>query len=320
MGMPTAGAARPVHRLVVGASGLLGGHLLDLAPDALGTYRRQARPGLVHLDLAFESSADALLRRLAALESVIIATNPPSLEWCEREPAASRRMVADLDLFLGRLRRARPSCRIVFLSTDYVFDGTAGPYDEYDESAATHPLQEYGRHKRQSEEIVAASGLDHWIVRTSVLYGESRWEPSRPLSYPLQVVAAARSGGDVVATDNLWSKATEARSLAAIVWSLADRPGGGVIHCAGAPAVTRLELARLVLQVWELAPWPGLRPVSADAEGRVPGQTLRRPRNSSLATQKLEALTGRVPLDLASGLAAVRERWASAPADGEASS
>jgi dTDP-4-dehydrorhamnose reductase len=314
--MPVSGRERAVRRLVVGASGLLGGHLLDLSPGALGTYRGQARPGLRHLDLADAGSVDTLLRDLVDLESVVVATNPPSLEWCEREPSASRAMVGDLEAFLVRLRRARPSCRVVFLSTDYVFDGTAGPYDE---SAPTRPLQEYGRHKRHSEEVVAASGLDHWIVRTSVLYGESRWEPSRAVSYPLQVVAAARRGGDVLATDNLWSKATEARSLAGIVWSLADRPGGGVIHCAGAPAVTRLELARTVLQVWELPAWPGLRPVSADAEGRVPGQTLRRPRNSSLVTRRLEEETGCVPVDLVSGLAAVRARWEGPPAPGASS-
>ena len=80
----------------------------------------------------------------------------------------------------------------------------------------------------------------------------------------------------------------------------------------GGPALTRLEFARAALRVWGLPQWPGLKRVSPSHEGRLPGQTLRRPRDSSLATARLERLTGRLPT-VEEGLSAVRRRVDPAP-------
>jgi dTDP-4-dehydrorhamnose reductase len=291
---------------VVGASGLLGGHLMHLAPESTGTYRRVPRPGLRPLDLAEEASVETLLRTLAPLDTVVIAINPPGLDWCEVNPGPSRSAAADLGRFLAHLRGTSPSATVIFLSSEYLFDGMDAPYDE---TAVPRPLQEYGRHKLAGEAAVSASGLAHWIVRTSVLYGEDVWQPVAVTSYPLHVVAAARTGAEIVATDNLWTKPTEVRSLARAVWALAARPAGGVVHAAGGPRTTRWDLAEAALRAWGLRPWPGLRRVSADVEGRVPGQTLRRPRDSSLRTDRIESLLGEPLSPLDEGLAAVRGRW-----------
>lgn len=290
--------------LVVGASGLLGGHLLDLRPDAVGTYRSSARPGLRPLDLARPDTYAPILRTLRP-ERVVVAPNPRSLEWCEVEPAASHReQVADLAAFLEALRRERADATVLFLSTDYVFDGARAPYAEGD---PVRPLQAYGRDKLAAERAVAGSGLAHWIVRTSVLYGESRWEPGS-LRGPLRVLECARDGVPFVATDDLRSRPTEVRSLARAVWALLDRPAGGVVHAAGGPSLTRFQVAEAVLDAWSVARWPGLRRTSTDAEGRVPGQALRRPRDSSLRCDRLTALLGEPLPELAEGLAAVRAR------------
>jgi dTDP-4-dehydrorhamnose reductase len=290
--------------LVVGASGLLGGHLLDLRPDAAGTYRRVARPGLRPVDLATPDSYRPLLRELRPTQ-VVLAANPRSLEWCETHPEQSHQeQVTDLEGFLAALAETRPDATVLLLSTDYVFDGEAAPYAEAD---LPRPLQAYGRDKLAAERAVAASGLAHWIVRTSVLYGESRWDPGT-LAGPLRVLDAARDGSEFVANDDLRSCPTEVRSLARAVWALVGRGPGGMIHAAGGPALTRLAIARAVLEEWSVPAWPGLRSVSTDGEGRLPGQTLRRPRDSSLASGRLARILGAPLPSLAEGLRAVRAR------------
>lgn len=296
--------------LVVGASGLLGSHLMELRRDALGTYRNHARPGLVRLDIADGEAARRLLRELE-LSHVVVATNPPSLEWCETRPQDSHReQVEALRTFLSVLDETAPASTLTFLSTDYVFDGERGGYGEGDRAA---PLQVYGRDKLAAEDVVRRSGHPAWIVRTSLLYGESRWDPGAAASFPLQVVRAARTAGRVVASDGLVSSPTEVRSLARLIWRLADMPPGGLLHAVGGPAVSRLAFAHIALRVWGLAEWPGLERVSPTSEGRLPGQSLRRPRDSSLATARLEGLIGALPA-LEEGLDAVRRRVDAGPA------
>jgi len=279
---------------------------MELRPEAIGTYRRTARPGLRHLDLGPPAPVDLLLADVGTLSFVIIATNPASLEWCEREPDASRReMVDDVAGFLERLRQGSPRAEVVYLSTDYVFNGAKGHYSEDD---PPRPLQVYGRHKLAAERAVLESGLRARVIRTSFLYGENRWEPAADRTPPLVFVSAARRRARTVVTDDLFSSPTEARSLAALLWSLEGIDGEDVLHAAGGPRVCRRDVLDATLEVWGLPPWPGIEVVHADAEGRIPGQTLRRPRDSSLDSSRMRALTGSSLPELRDGLRAVSRR------------
>jgi dTDP-4-dehydrorhamnose reductase len=129
-------------------------------------------------------------------------------------------------------------------------------------------------------------------VDTSFLYGEDRWEPGADRTPPLGFVSAARRRARTVVTDDLFSSPTEVRSLAALLWSLEGKDGEDVLHAVGGPRVCRLDVLGATLEVWGLSSWPGIEVVHADAEGRIPGQTLRRPRDSSLDSSRLRALTG----------------------------
>ncbi|MBK8309949.1 MAG: sugar nucleotide-binding protein [Chitinophagaceae bacterium] len=59
--------------------------------------------------------------------------------------------------------------RIIYLSTDYVFDGLAGPYTENDD---VNPLNEYGRHKLAAEQMVLTYSEENLIVRVTNVYGD----------------------------------------------------------------------------------------------------------------------------------------------------
>src|SRR5256885_3428630 len=128
-----------MRALVVGASGLVGGALLrKLGDGAVGTYHERQRPGLVHLDVRDGSELADLLSRVAPDVIFYPAANA-NVDWCERNPAAAE----ETNLRpVHAIRDAAPRTPIVAYSSDYVFDGRAGPYRENDPVA---PLSVYGK-------------------------------------------------------------------------------------------------------------------------------------------------------------------------------
>ena len=90
------------------------------------------------------------------------------VDGCETDPARATR---DNALGAQHVALAARACgaAVLHVSTDYVFDGMKGaPYDEMD---ATHPLSVYGRTKLAGEAFVRQLVPEHFIVRTSYVYG-----------------------------------------------------------------------------------------------------------------------------------------------------
>jgi dTDP-4-dehydrorhamnose reductase len=124
----------------------------------------------------------------------------------------------------------RAGARLVHLSTDLVFDGEQGaPYTEDDEP---RPVMAYGQHKLDAERLVARAHPDALIVRTSLLLGP----PDGP-----QEELARRD--DVEFYEDEIRTPIRVRDLAAALLELARRDIPGILHVAGAEAVSRAELA-----------------------------------------------------------------------------
>ncbi len=142
--------------------------------------------------------------------------------------------------------------RFVHVSSDIVFSGTAGrPYTEDDEP---DPVNDYGRAKARADEAVASYGVDHVVVRTSILWG------------------GAGDGGPqfrMLRDPDVRFYTAETRSplrvdrLAAACLELTDRSDiRGVLNVAGADDVDRLELAQA------LSPLAGVDPDSLRGDDR----------------------------------------------------
>ncbi len=143
-----------MRALVVGGSGQIGGWLLrSLAEsdhEAIGTYHTVPQEGLVPLDASRLDEASEWLR--SARPDVVFY--PAGFTWvdgCERDPARARDANLDQPLNLARITSEFGS-RFVYFSTDYVFDGEVGPYDEH---SPANPLSAYGRAKRDAERALA---------------------------------------------------------------------------------------------------------------------------------------------------------------------
>ena len=149
---PSPASSRFAHVLVIGASGLVGGafhaRLARTIPRVTGTSHSHPRPGLLPFELgpAPEAFLDAL-----APDLVVMASAMTHVDRCETEPDQARRRNVD-ELRPISEWCARRGVALLYFSTDYVFDGTAGPYAEAD---APNPLSVYGRSKLAAESLVA---------------------------------------------------------------------------------------------------------------------------------------------------------------------
>ena len=132
--------------------------------------------------------------------------------------------------------------RLVHVSTDYVFDGSATrPYVPEDEPS---PRTAYGRSKLAGERAVAAAGGDALVVRTAWVYA------SHGQNFVTTMLRLAGAGeGPVRVVDDQRGSPTWARDLAVGLVRAAGTSTGGVLHAAGRGEATWWDLARLVFEL-----------------------------------------------------------------------
>lgn len=228
-----------MRMLVVGAGGQVGGALCRLLGErAVGTWR-QPPPGGLRLELT-EVAADPepIARALdhARADVLCIAAGFTHVDGCEREPATADLVNRHVPGVLASTAR-QSGARTVYLSTEYVFDGTAGPYDE---DAPVNPISVYGRTKLQGERAVLEADPDGLVVRTTVVYGPE----AQGKNFAYQVARRLRSGEGVRAPGDQVSSPTYNADLAAAIVGLAEAGIGGVVNAAGPEIIDRAEFAR----------------------------------------------------------------------------
>ena len=180
--------------MIVGASGLIGGALMRAARAAgravVGTALSRPRPGLVPFDMG-KAALRAAVPDLGANDAVFLLAGYISPAWIFANPDAARALNLDASRRIAD-EAAAAGARLVFMSTDQVFDGATGGYVE---TAAPRPLNLYGRLKAEMERhVLALTGI---VARTGWNVG---WEKSRHCAvaqcYDALLRPGARMAGD----------------------------------------------------------------------------------------------------------------------------
>lgn len=157
-----------VATLIIGGSGLLGRALHSrLAPHgALGTYHTRTRPGLIPLDIRDPQAVERTMRTFRPTAVINAAGERRPTIW-HRDPAATRSLNVDAAATIARAA-TETDARLIHISTDYIFDGTAPPYTPDD---PPHPVNTYGQGKLTAEHRVLAAAPSAAVLRVPVLYG-----------------------------------------------------------------------------------------------------------------------------------------------------
>ena len=281
---------------MVGASGQVGAalsrRLTGRGDVVVGTHHQVPSAGTVPLSVT-DTAATASLIEQSEAGAVFFAAAYTHVDGCEDDPARAFIVNRDAPAAAAGVA-ARRRAVFVFYSTEYVFDGTAGPYAEDD---PVRPLSIYGRSKLEGEQAVLAAHPGAVVIRTTVVYGVDAQEKN----FVYQVLRRARAGERIRVPADQRSSPTYVEDLVDVSLALVDKQARGVIHVAGPSVVDRHAFTLEICRVFALD--AGLvEPVTTASLG----QKAPRPLDAGLRVDRLGAL-GMTLRGPAEGLTAMRE-------------
>jgi dTDP-4-dehydrorhamnose reductase len=273
--------------LVVGATGQIGEHCLA-AVNGAGTYYTHARPGLIPLDITDVAAFDRVVAEQQP-DVLYLAAYLPNVDYCEQYPDVTH--VTNVGGIVNAVRVANHhGCKLVFLSSEYVFDGESGPYDE---TAAPKPLSVYGWQKLAAEHYIAAFARDWLIVRTTVVFS---WE-SQGKNFVYRLRGTLERGERIKVPADQVSSPTYAPDLVHAMTALVEENKRGVFHVAGPRVVNRYEFAVAAAEAFDLD-----RDLIVPVTTAELKQAARRPLNAGLLVDKVQRVLGRPMPDFRDGL------------------
>ncbi|HLT31307.1 MAG TPA: dTDP-4-dehydrorhamnose reductase [Myxococcaceae bacterium] len=290
--------------VVTGANGLVGSRVCEQLTG--GGYevvafgrgaRRVGGPGRwVSVDLTSRSDLE---RALAAArpDAIIHPAAMTHVDGCERDPEGAWATNVEGSANVARAAHALDA-HLVSVSTDYVFDGDHGPYDEQD---APNPRGVYARTKLAAEHAVQVLAPGAAIARTAVVYG---WPPAAQLNFGAWLVTSLSEGREVKLFEDQWVSASLADNVAAMLIELAERKLGGIWHVAGADVLDRYTFGRRLCEVFGFDPKLVLPSTLAAANLAGP-----RPSKSGLSVVKAQRELKTQPLGIEAQLARFHEAW-----------
>jgi dTDP-4-dehydrorhamnose reductase len=260
-----------VRVLVTGAGGMLGGYVVQAS-----TAGGHATLGLSHEELDI-TDARALADAIEEFrpDAVINAAAYTDVDGAEADEAGAMAL-NDTAAGLVAAAAARAGAKVVYPSSDYVFDGTQRT--PYVESDVTGPVCAYGRSKQAGETSVAISNPRHLIARTSWLFGLGG------RNFVETMLRVGREQPEVMVVADQVGCPTYARHLAAAIVALLPSEDYGIHHLASAGRCSWYEFAQEIFDQADVA----CRVLSAtSAEFRRPAP---RPAYSALASERRGAI------------------------------
>jgi dTDP-4-dehydrorhamnose reductase len=285
---------------VVGASGQVGEHCLaalrTVGSVAFGTYKQHLRSDLVQVDVTDAAQLDRVLQETRP-HIIYFTASLASVDYCELHPDVSYETnVIGVRNAVELANRYR--CKLVYMSSEYLFDGAAGPYGE---CTPANPLSVYGRHKLAAEHYIELFADDWLVIRTAVVYS---WE-SQGKNFLYRLRNSLREGRQIsVPTDQI-STPTYAPDLVRAMIQLAEQDEHGVFNVCGPRIASRYAYALAAADAFGLDPALIVPVLTTDLN-----QAALRPLNAGLIVDKVERALHRAMLDFTFGL---REMASSAP-------
>ena len=293
--------------LVTGSNGLLGQKLTDLAltdntinliATSRGENRHPVKSGYQYVNLDILNKHQ--LRETVANyqpDTIINTAAMTNVDACENDPEGCRKLNVDAVASLVELCEAN-NIHLIHLSTDFIFDGQAGPYAE---DAEPHPLSFYGQSKLDAEKIVAQATCKWTILRTILVYGVVA-DMSRS-NIVLWAKGALEKGQPLNVVNDQWRMPTLAEDLAQACLLAAAQEAEGVFHISGEDFFAIHELVAAVADFWGLD-----RSLIREISSATLSQAAPRPARTGFILDKARSVLGYRPHSFQAGLARVDQQ------------
>ncbi len=284
--------------LVVGASGQVGRSCMAAFGKAgwetVGTFHANPGPGLIPLDLWEPDALRTAVREIKP-SVCIISSAFTNVDGCEEAPERARAMNTVAPGILAEACR-EVGARPVHLSTEYVFDGTQGPYAETDPVC---PISVYGQTKLEGERAVVAAAPDVIVARTTVVYSHD----PQGKNFVMQLISRLGRGESMRVPRDQVSSPTYAPGLGEALRCLVERGYTGIVNVVGPEVMDRFAFATLAARILGLRE-DLLEPVSTASLS----QKAARPLQAGLKAERLRHAIGSILELPADGLGDVARR------------
>ena len=237
--------------VVTGANGLVGSRLVRRLESAghqvlaVGRGAQRLPAGAFTWLSADLGDAAALTQGLTQFgaEVIINPAGATDVDGCERDPVGA--YVANVEgvATLCKISRAL-NAHLVHVSTDYVFDGDAGPYDT---EAIPNPRGTYAITKHLGEQTVKALlPASQWtIARTAVVFG---WPNAGKNNFGSWLIDSFSQKKPVKLFEDQWVSASLALNVSDMLAELAERKLSGIFHTCGSDVIDRVTFGKALCE------------------------------------------------------------------------
>jgi len=258
--------------LITGVGGLLGTEVMKMC-DGVGTYFKD-NPNMkntMEMNIVDKKNVIKVLSKVNP-DCIIHCAALTDVDYCEkfRDDAYKVNVLGTKNIVDFC---AENNTRLIFVSTDFVFDGVKGNYTEEDEP---NPISYYGYTKLMGEK--EAKKLENCVIaRTSVIYGANK------NNFVLWDINELKNGKKIRIVDDQFNSPTLNTNLAEALIKFAKNDLRGIYHCAGSERISRYDFAIKIANTFNLDKSLIKKISSAELN-----QLAKRPKDSSLVIKKAE--------------------------------
>jgi dTDP-4-dehydrorhamnose reductase len=293
--------------LITGSNGLLGQKLVNLLIEvpnvtlfatAKGENRLPNKTGYTYLSVDITKKAEVENAVNSIDPDVVIHTAAmTNVDQCETEQALCWEMNVKAVEYLVKACE-KTDAFLIHLSTDFIFDGIAGPYDE---NASPNPISYYGESKLAAESVLKSSKIRWAIARTVLVYGIVA-DMSRS-NIILWVKKSLEDGKTINVVTDQFRTPTLAEDLAIGCWLIAKKEYKGIFNISGKDLLTPYEMAIKTADFFGLD-----KTLIIPADSATFTQTAKRPPKTGFIIDKAIAQLGFHPHTFEQGIKLVAKQ------------
>lgn len=292
--------------LVTGSNGLLGQKLVhliahsdyDLIATARGENRMIFQTGYTYvpMDITKESEVNQVLEKYQP-DFVIHTAAMTNVDQCEEDKAGCDLLnVTAVQYIVNACSKL--NIHLIHLSTDFIFDGEAGPYTE---EAIANPISYYGESKLKAEEIVKTCTAPWAIARTVLVYGIC--EGMSRSNIILWVKNSIENKKPIKVVNDQWRSPTLAEDLAEGCFLIAKNKATGIYNISGEDFLNPYQMAIFTADYFNLD-----KSFITETDGSKFSQTAKRPPKTGFIIEKAKKELGYAPHSFTEGIQLLDEQ------------
>ncbi|MBX2846085.1 MAG: SDR family oxidoreductase [Saprospiraceae bacterium] len=236
--------------VIIGASGLVGGNCMNYMNDrgwkTIGTYFSYQALNTCFYDTLNPSNPNNFDVIGFDPDVIIHCGALTHVDYCELNQAESWQKTVQSTMNVIKLAK-EVDAKVVYISTDYVFDGLEGPYAEDEEP---NPINVYGKHKLEAENLILDSKLDSLVVRVAKVFGDEE----RGKNFVARLAAQLKEGYlKWNGFTDQYTTAINAHDIARAIFHLLSDQKTGVYHLSYGEYFNAYELVMKVVSAFPQA-------------------------------------------------------------------